>query len=45
MSEFMSEFVKVIVVAEVCFAVTVSLVTPFLPKIMQRLESKRVQKI
>lgn len=43
MSEFMSEFVKVIVVAEVCFAVTVSLVAPFVPKIMQRRERKRVQ--
>lgn len=45
MSEFMSEFVKVIVVAEVCFAVTVSLVAPFLPKIMHKWESKRIQKI
>lgn len=45
MSEFMSEFVKVIVVAEVCFAITVSLVTPFLPKLMQKWESKRVQKV
>lgn len=45
MSEFMSEFVKVIVVAEVCFAVTVSLAAPFIPRIMQKWDRKRVQKI
>jgi len=41
MSEFMSEFVKFIVVAEVCFAITVSLITPFLPKIMEKYETKK----
>ncbi|WP_164985242.1 hypothetical protein [Ammoniphilus sp. CFH 90114] len=43
MSEMMSEFVKIIVVAEVVFAVCVSLTAPFLPKIMQRWEQKKAQ--
>lgn len=44
MSEMMSEFVKFVVVAEVVFAVCVSLTVPFLPKIMQRLEQRKAEK-
>lgn len=43
MSEMMSEFVKFVVVAEVVFAICVSLTVPFLPKIMQRIEQKKAQ--